>query len=283
MAAKPVYTEVYEFGKLSSVRFKRMRDMVIAIDGGRGSGKSTLAYELAERNAKETGTVFDPMQHVIYDIDEFFEYIDGEKQLPPNSAIIIDEAVNIAFSKTWYSQQQIALVKLLNTCRDKFLLIIFCLPNFWDLDGGVRNLIDYRIKVQADPKFQGMSTIYKASDADFTADKWFKAANEKLEKKKMSPWRFQGYVGNLRFKPLSQKKYDLYWEVRNKKRTEAIEKLRREGDKNKVKPYRKLHKQRDNLVRHVYDKGFMNQREIAEVMELERTAVTNLVNGYRGV
>lgn len=120
---------------------RRMRsdwDNMIGIQGERGSGKSTLALRIA----LALDPNFNPA-NVFYDAQDWNHIVHPKAK---NKTYILDEGTNIAFNRTWQNRNQIGLMQLLNTIRQKNHTLIWCAPNLERMDVVVRgDIIKYRI------------------------------------------------------------------------------------------------------------------------------------------
>jgi ABC-type dipeptide/oligopeptide/nickel transport system ATPase component len=111
-------------------------DNMVGIQGERGSGKSTLALRLA--------LSLDPdfnVENVFYDSQDWNQIGQG----PKRQTFILDEGTNIAFNRTWQQAEQIQLMQLLNTIRQRNHTLIWCAPNLERMDTVVRgDIMKYR-------------------------------------------------------------------------------------------------------------------------------------------
>lgn len=120
--------------------FKRMKlhqdeDWVSIYDGREGSGKSTAAIWDAYNTS---GTLFDLHEHVCFDPEEFMRLIDDA---PRFGTLILDEAGEAFFSRSFRDNVNISIAKTLQQMRYRNLNVILCVPHkdYIDLIGRVRS------------------------------------------------------------------------------------------------------------------------------------------------
>lgn len=108
-------------------------DATLAIAGDTGMGKSELALLTALSLCKLSGATFDVKQNVVYTREQLEAAI---KKLPRYSPIVVDEAVNVLFSRD--DQKNSQIIKVLEACRSRNLAILFCMPDFSAMDAKAR-------------------------------------------------------------------------------------------------------------------------------------------------
>jgi hypothetical protein len=101
-------------------------DCIGILDGLEREGKSTLAQQMAY--------FVDPTFNIdrIVFSQKAFEVAVGKAE--KGQAIVMDEAMNVLFSRQAMSSVNIGMVKNLAHIGQKNLFIIFCLPSFFELD-----------------------------------------------------------------------------------------------------------------------------------------------------
>lgn len=109
-------------------------DATAAIAGDTGMGKSELAVGLSVALSEISGVPFELKRQVVYTREQLDEAI---KTLPRYSCIVVDEAVNVLFSRD--DQKNSAIIKLLDMCRSRNLAMFFCMPDFSAMDSKARN------------------------------------------------------------------------------------------------------------------------------------------------
>lgn len=115
-------------------------DNMIGIQGERGAGKSTLALWIA----LNLDPGFQPNQ-VFYESQEWKQVIHPKKR---GQVFVLDEGTNIAFNRTWQNRDQVSLMQLLNTIRQRNHTMIWCAPNLERMDVVVRaDILKFRISV----------------------------------------------------------------------------------------------------------------------------------------
>lgn len=114
-------------------------DWVHANFGPEGSGKSRLGYYLCQ--------YVDPSfsaRRVAFDITDFNDLIkdkSAEGFLRPGKAIMLDEAGDLFYSRESMSRQNRELNKTFMTIRQRGLFFVFNIPDFLDIDRGLRRRV----------------------------------------------------------------------------------------------------------------------------------------------
>jgi hypothetical protein len=116
------------------MKLRQDEDWVSIYDGREGSGKSTGAMWDAYNTS---GNLFKLDKHICYDPDEFIGLID---QTPRYGTLILDEAGEAFFSRSFRDNLNISIAKALQQMRSRNLNVIFCVPHkdYIDLIGRVR-------------------------------------------------------------------------------------------------------------------------------------------------
>jgi len=109
-------------------------DATAAIAGDTGMGKSECAVSTSVAVSDLTGVPFKISRQVVYTREQLDEAI---RTLPRYSCIVVDEAVNVLFSRD--DQKNSSIIKLLDMCRSRNLAIFFCMPDFSAMDPKARN------------------------------------------------------------------------------------------------------------------------------------------------
>lgn len=109
-------------------------DATAAIAGDTGMGKSELAVSIQLALSKFTGQPFSVKKNIVYTREQLDDAI---RTLPRYSGIIVDEAVNVLFSRD--DQKNSKIIKVLEACRSRNLAIFFCMPDFSAMDSKARN------------------------------------------------------------------------------------------------------------------------------------------------
>lgn len=190
-------------------------DYVIVVDGREGSGKSTLALHI---KALYDGSY--NLNHVLFDAESLLEEME---KAPMGSCVMLDEAIISLYKRDSLKEFQTILVKSFSIIRARELFFIMVLPNFWDLDGSLRNRANYRVYVYAKGGYRGYSQFYKVKRTQWSTN-W---AWQDLE------WEYTFPTLPSRFEPI----YDKFKTVSLKK---ALGKFKKdiEVEQQKVKDKR---------------------------------------------
>jgi len=121
-----------DIGKRIRKRMHNDDDALILVTGRTGCGKSTFAIQLAHYIDPN----FDIETGVVYHTDKIIKQL---RDRPRYSATIIDEAIRTTFSREWYSQMNISLIKYFNVSRKGNKTVILTVPNLKSIDSGLRN------------------------------------------------------------------------------------------------------------------------------------------------
>lgn len=109
------------------------------VRGEAGSGKSTIAQHIARAltpGFRVENVLFSPRQS--HDLIHRLRH----------ETLIFDEGANIAFNRTWNTEEQVELMQLLQTCRQNNNTLIWCTLNDRRLDNVIRDdLITNRVTV----------------------------------------------------------------------------------------------------------------------------------------
>lgn len=253
-------------------------DFFMVVSGSRGNGKSTFAIRLAQGVSREFTYLynFDPERINYYyhsmNLKELYtkkRFMEKIKMLKENKSYkfalrkqlyytkamtqrflqewnktgILDEMINITFSRDFYEEKQKQIIKQINLNRDHENLIIACVPKFYTLDNQIRNLTKMHIFVPT----RGVAIINTPNKTMILKDKWDTLVNEKIErkwieKKSKNPnyslvTTFRGYV---RFKSLTTRQEQTYHKVKTEKRNTIAKEEMFIVDKKKNEGYEKV-------------------------------------------
>lgn len=119
---------LYEKVELMIHRLKKIRDMLLFVDGYEGYGKTTISVEICYLVAEMTKRKFD-VDNIFFDIDEMIDFASKSK----NQIILWDEAILGGLASEWRNKSQIKLRKLLGVARKKSHFFVFNIPRFYQL------------------------------------------------------------------------------------------------------------------------------------------------------
>lgn len=113
--------------RLIRLYLKTDRDFVILVTGKEGSGKSTLAVQLA--------MLIDPGFNIQADVlYSFNDVVARLNSVQPFSCLVMDEAVELAFSRNAMRNEQKKMIQIFMQIRQKNICFILLIPNIADLD-----------------------------------------------------------------------------------------------------------------------------------------------------
>jgi len=156
-------------------RLAANNDYWMAITGPEGSGKSSLAMKIAkavdENFTVERNVVVNP---TVENVLELIIHSDVK-------AIVIDEAVNIAYNKEHFKSENIFFTRLSAVCRKKNKFIILCIPRMRSLDSALRN---HRLRSWIFVPERGAAVVMVPNVRNpFCSDPWYLKTNEKIAEK----------------------------------------------------------------------------------------------------
>lgn len=284
-----------EFADLLNRIISSDRDCNVATAGFTGEGKSVLSIQILKAYAKVSGMGW-PLSQTTWSRKELLKWIDGDKSKPPNSkglrpgqlpefsGIHVDELFMLFYRRNWFNEAQIDSIGTLNMCRDRHLLIIGNVPNFWDLDSAYTSRIRFYVYV---PR-RGVAWIFEQDNNPFSVDKWNAALNKKIFQKNRHPYKCPNFIQEIFFNDLSPSEKTAYLALRNSKRVDAID-----VDKDKRERYGKIKGQRDALILMVYDThdrlrkastekiAKLTFKDVADVIDISQEAVRLIYHGDR--
>jgi hypothetical protein len=165
-------------------------DATMAIAGDTGMGKSELAISICLALSEYTGQPFSVERNVVYTREQLDRAI---RELPRYSPIVVDEAVNVLFSRD--DQKNSKIIKVLEACRSRNLAMFFCMPDFSAMDAKARKS---RIRFWIDIRKvgEGLEFIRRrrtAADPHLT-DPWNNWAFKQIGHNWPSHPNFVGYI-----------------------------------------------------------------------------------------
>jgi hypothetical protein len=164
---------VWSIRDLVEIAKKRQQnefDMNIIVTGARGNGKSSFAFKFLKRFGKK----FNAWKHQIYSRKDLMKLLEKSKY----GCIFDDEAIRTGYKRNFFDQDQRLLIQMLNMYRDNFNVYVACLPSFYDLDKGLRDLFKIHIHIIE----RGLGVVHVANEsALYSDDKWDVKHNKKVE------------------------------------------------------------------------------------------------------
>lgn len=192
-------------------------DCITCITGARGMGKSVLGMRLTGLLTPNYFT------HETMDYNNIYQPSDLSKKMdecPDNTAFLVDEAINVLFKRDFAKKKQKTNIKIFNTHRDKRLIILLLVPNFFDIDSSVRNslIIKFWIHVYS----RGKAWIFTHENNPATDDPWCRS-NIFYNHLRGRIYKAQNYIGNLQFPNVKDEHYKIYQKIKKDKRLDDDE------------------------------------------------------------
>jgi len=268
-------TNLKDFATIIYRLLKSNRDVVAGTGGMTGEGKTVFSVQLVKEYCKIAGIKF-TFDMLTWERKELMKWIDGhgelkEGQLPEYSPAIPDELIGMFYSRSWYEDAQKDSIKVFNSCRDRHLLIIGNVPNFWELDGGFRSRVRFYIFIPE----RGKAWIFQQENNPFTKDVWNVTENSKLFRKKNNPYSSKNFVCEIHYPDLTPSEALEYEAIRNTKRLHMND----EG-KEKLERYTTVRRQRDLAIRGMLmSNPNITQTEVADMIGVSEGLISMIKNG----
>lgn len=257
---------INNFAKLIFQLLKSDRDVTLGVAGMTGEGKTTFVIQLARAYSKFSGINF-TLDNLTWSRKELMKWIDGEEeadlnlvtnlkpgQLPEYSVIIPDELFKMFFKRNWFDETQINALAVLNMCRDRHLLIMGNIPNFWDLDGSFTSRVRFYCYI---PK-RGVAWVFQQENNPFCKDNWNIDENKKLFRKLKNPYNLPNFLFEVYYNDLDEVTKKEYLALRKAKRGDAL------LDNRSVKGerFKDIKGQRNKLILFIFDVARKNDLKI---------------------
>ena len=249
------------FAKMIWRLLEKDHDVNIGTGGFTGVGKSTFAIQLLETYQQLSGKQWN-FDQITWSREELMKWIDGDKegkgQLPEYSGILADELISLFFKRNWWTDPQKDAIELFNKCRDRHLLIIGNIPNFWDLDSGLITRLRYYVYLPV----RGMAWVFEQENNPFTHDVWNRQDNMKFFRKNKIPSTCSNFLFEINFQDLPDDKKAAYLHIRNTKRVAT------EGQHKQLERVHRVVAQRNDLMIYLKEKCNLSVAQIAVIPDI---------------
>ena len=253
---KGSYPKLNEFvDVLRGMQKKEDFDCLIGVSGFKGFGKSTFSIQCSRRYVKKyIGNKFDLSEYTAYSNEDVLKKVEN---LPKNSPLSCDEAVNFAMSTDWAKAESKRLKKIFTKIRTKHLIIFFNIPDLWWLDKKYReNMMTIWIHIIK----KGYVMVSLPNLAPAVEDRWHKSWLLKAFKRKH--WHFFSdhekmvrilrkypcYYDEFTFPKLPERLYKKHMELREKRMLDDIIETVSKSDEILYKPLYYIYKNKDKVT-----------------------------------
>lgn len=273
--ARPNINNVDDLAQMMHDILRSNRDVVAGTAGMTGEGKSVFAIQLIKAYCRIIGLKFD-FDFLTWERKEMMRWIDGvgdskEGQKEEYSPILPDELIGMFYGRSWYEEGQKDSIKVFNTCRDRHLLIVGNVPNFWELDGGFRSRVRFYIFIPE----RGVAWIFQQENNPFTKDVWNVVENCKLFRKRGLPYSSKNFICEVHYDDLTLEEAQEYQNIRDKKRIHINDKSKERQEK-----YSRIMRQRNVYLKALsVAKPKLSQKDIAEMGDISEGLVSMIING----
>lgn len=198
-------------------------DSNIVVSGDRGNGKSTLIVKMLYLTKK-----YNPKKHQVYSREDVIKLLSSQKY----GICFDDEAINSGYKRDFQSKGQQELIKIVTAYRDNFNLYISAIPNFFNLDKDLRDLVFIHIHIIE----RGIGVLHMPLQGRlYSSDKWDTKNNARLEDKwnklrssnpnfKIPYHKLSTFRGYVFFDDITPKQRELYEQIKREKRQESFNK-----------------------------------------------------------
>lgn len=263
---RPVYVRVppdHPMCELNRLIENRKRDnrtllgSIVSRDAQTGTGKTTLAVQLA-KTIDENGWTADM---ATLDPDEYAEMYTSE-DTPKQSCIILDESEQAADNRRSSSHGNVKLSHLWATMRYREIYSLTTLPSASMLDKRLKELADLYIVVVE----RGVAVVYQTKVDDTEGENYLR---------RLHRVRWQPLDDDPEYQKLTDKKAERMENYGENYAygDDAGEKI----DPDKVRHEAEMEK-RNELIQRMDELEYM-QKEIAEVVDLDRSTISRILNG----
>lgn len=261
---RPVYVRVppnHPMCELNRLIENRRRDnrtllgSIVARDAATGTGKTTLAVQLAKTLDQNDWTA----DMATLDPDTYAEKYTDE-DTPKQSCLILDEAEQAADNRRSSSHGNVKLSHLWATMRYREIYSLTTLPSASMLDKRLKELADLYIVVVE----RGVAVAYQTKVDDTEGENYLR---------RMHRIRWQPLDDDPEYQKLTEKKAE--------RMENYADNYAYGDDEDKVDPDQVRHEaemeQRNELIEQMSELNY-TQKEIAEVVELDRSTVSRILN-----
>lgn len=208
---------------LIKLRQQNKFDANIVVSGDRGNGKSTCIAKLMYLTK-----IYNPKKHQVYAREEVIKLLALQKY----GLCFDDEAINSGYKRDFQSKGQQELIKIVTAYRDNFNVYASAIPNFFNLDKDLRDLVFIHIHVIE----RGLGVLHMPIQGRlYSADKWDTKNNARLEDKwnkqkstnpdyKIPYHKLSTFRGYVYFEDLTIKQRELYEQIKTEKRAKSFDK-----------------------------------------------------------
>ena len=232
--------------------------LVTADDADRGVGKTTLALALAKL-LDTSSTEFDAEEQATLSVPRFLNLYD---ELEKGSTLLLDEGEQIDARRSM-SQENVDASLKMQTRRVNQIIVIITLPSAEMIDNRVEQLTDFWVNCEA----RGRARVYKKKIHRIKQSVYYESL-QSIE------WPNLDDDGD--YQTLAKKKEEF-----NAGEGDETEYVRQEELQEQLKRARKETRQetRDDLIQALCSHGEIEQRHVAEAVELSPARVSQIANG----
>ena len=235
------------------MRYRRKQgyDNCILITGEVRTGKSTVAQQLALAIKPDLSVM-----QTVFKIEDLDKAIVNSKD---GDVIVLDECIDL-YSKEWWDQFQIKLVKKLDIMGILHLTLILVLPHRLSLNKDIRDeRVKYWINVQAERGTlrRGFATVRECVPNEWYKDPFWDT---------LATFHFKGSSGP-------------YWDTYSKMKLEFVREMNSSNYLDRQSPSKNII--RNKAIRMLLKQPGMTQQKIAEELGIDQSIISDVKNGVQ--
>lgn len=135
-------------------RLRRGLYSLVLVTGLPGSGKSSTCLRLRELIQTKLNTQIDPLRKIT--IDTLLELLDALKNSKPGDVLVIEELSVLFPSRRAMSADNVAIGKILDTCRKKQVILLTNAPLLNSIDSNIRALANILVETLRVKRTEGV-------------------------------------------------------------------------------------------------------------------------------
>lgn len=218
-------------------------DVMIGVTGAKGVGKSSLSVgcameivrnhnRLHDKKGFFSGRLkFNMRRNLPYTNSEVIKAAQERDFLDDYSPVVIDEAIKASYKRDFAKLENKDLIKEFTVNRPRHLISFWLIPEFTSIDRDIQSLLDFHLMVLwKKPKKYAVVLVFERDKNPLNKDPWevkklekimqrmpsisYTTSQQQVERVIKLMENLKTFVGYMRVKPLPEKLYSRYKQVR---------------------------------------------------------------------